>query len=565
MTLDHTAVGTAVPDAPELPSLEDLPSPDDLPSLEFNQPPPVARVAAPLRPLDSAWLKRWSAQLNPRHQPSVSGAAWVSALLRITPDAVTIPASASATHAPAADLSAPSAPVPAGTPAAGSFHAVGPRSMSGASTAVASASRRTAELLAALSTGLDAAERRTVGHAVRTAFITLRIAAELDLAEVTRSELLYAGLLRDAGSTGLSPEDAEEGALARPQAGLPFLARRMSRLRGERGATREAHLSPPDRAAAVVHAMGLPNGVAEAVYSVDERWDGRGYAHLKRDAIPHAARLVAVASAAAEAWAVRTARDRATMTLGHEPASHVAIARVLRLQRGHALDPMLVDVAIRIGEWGLWRDLGNRELTMALLELEPADHIRHSDDEHLDAMCGTFADLVDTRTPRMGRHGQRVADFAGRTGAELGFDALECRELRRAGLLHDIGKLMVPIEYLEKPGALTEHERKVVNEHPRAGAVVLRRSRALAGLAVLMVGHHERLDGEGDFPGFRDQRTALAARVIAVCDRYEAMTAARAYRPLLAPDQVWRLLDEAAVEPLSMRALRALKLVINQA
>ena len=115
-------------------------------------------------------------------------------------------------------------------------------------------------------------------------------------------------------------------------------------------------------------------------------------------------------------------------------------------------------------------------------------------------MCGTFADLVDTRTPRMGRHGQRVADFAERTGAELGFDAMECRELRRAGLLHDIGKLLVPIEYLEKPGALTEHERKVVNEHPRAGAAVLRRSRALAGLAPLMVAHHERLDGEGDFP-----------------------------------------------------------------
>jgi len=554
MTLDHTAWGTAVPVAPEPDSLE--------PTLK--PPEPVARITAPLRLLDSAWLERWSAQLNPRHQPSVSGAAWVSALLRIAPDALATTVAAPAPHSPAADLSAPSAPVVAGTPGTGSFPAVGPRSMSGASIAVASASRRTAELLAALSTGLDAAERRTVGHAVRTAFIALRMAADLKLAEATRSELLYSGLLRDAGSTGLSPEDAEEGAHIQAEAGRPFLARRIPGLRRDRHVTREAHLSPPDRAAAVVHAMGLPSGVADAVFSVDERWDGRGPARLKRDAIPHGARLVAVASAAAEAWAVRTARDQATLTLGHEPASHVAIARALRVQRGRALDPLLVDAVIRLGEWGLWRDLANRELTTALLELEPAEHIRHSDDEHLDAMCGTFADLVDTRTPRMGRHGQRVADFAERTGAELGFDAMECRELRRAGLLHDIGKLLVPIEYLEKPGPLTEHERKVVNEHPRAGAVVLRRSRALAGLAVLMVAHHERLDGEGDFPEFRDQRTALAARVIAVCDRYEAMTAARAYRPLLAPDQVWRLLDEAAIEPLSMQALRALRLVIGQ-
>ena len=99
---------------------------------------------------------------------------------------------------------------------------------------------------------------------------------------------------------------------------------------------------------------------------------------------------------------------------------------------------------------------------------------------------------------------------------------------------------------------LTEHERRVVNGHPRAGAAVLRHSRALAGLAPLMVAHHERLDGEGDFPEYRDERTALAARVIAVCDRYEAMSAVRAYRPLLAPDQVWSLLDQAAIEPLSV-------------
>ena len=111
MTLDHTAVGAAVPIAPELPSLEDLPSLDPT----SNLPPPPARIAAPLRPLDSAWLERWSAQLNPRHQPSVSGAAWVSALLRIAPDAsatrdrgFALPPPLSP-RAPAADLSAPCA------------------------------------------------------------------------------------------------------------------------------------------------------------------------------------------------------------------------------------------------------------------------------------------------------------------------------------------------------------------------------------------------------------------------------------------------------------------------
>ena len=329
---------------------------------------------------------------------------------------------------------------------------VAPRSMSGASSAVASASRRTAELLAALSSALDVAERRAEGHAVRTAFIAVRMAAGLDLDEATRSELLYAGLLRDCGSTGVSPEDAEQVAHAGAEVGRPLLTRGMARLRGDRAPEREPHLSPPDRAAAVVRALGLPEAIAEAVFSVDERWDGRGPARLRHDAIPYAARLVAVASAAAETWAVATAGDPTTLQLGHDATTDPLIGRMIRRRRGHELDPELVDLVVHLGDWGLWRDLADRELSLALLELEPASRLRHSDDDHLDAMCGTFADLVDTRTPRMGRHAHRVADFAERTGEELGFDAIECGELRRAGLLHDIGKLLVPIAYLEKPG-----------------------------------------------------------------------------------------------------------------
>ncbi len=80
-------------------------------------------------------------------------------------------------------------------------------------------------------------------------------------------------------------------------------------------------------------------------------------------------------------------------------------------------------------------------------------------------------------------------------------------ELRRAALLHDIGKLLVPIAFLEKPAELTDAERRVVDEHARAGAAVLGRSRAFARLAPLTVAHHERLDGNGMFPAVSDERS----------------------------------------------------------
>ncbi len=126
-------------------------------------------------------------------------------------------------------------------------------------------------------------------------------------------------------------------------------------------------------------------------------------------------------------------------------------------------------------------------------------------------------------------------------------------------LLHDIGKLLVPISFLEKPAELTDAERRVVDEHARAGAAVLGRSRAFARLAPLTVAHHERLDGNGMFPAVADESVALAARVVALSDRYEAMTAERPYRALLSPAQVWSILDEVVGEPMARTAFRALR------
>jgi putative nucleotidyltransferase with HDIG domain len=402
--------------------------------------------------------------------------------------------------------------------------------------------RRTAELLAALSHGLDAAEGRGSGHAVRTALIATRLAEALDLTEQNRASLLYAGLLRDAGTTGRSPAPGNVSGKHSTPAHQP------------------AHLSRPDRAAAVIKSLALPPSVAEAVCSADERWDGRGPQHLRRDIIPTGARILAAATAAADAVGrVVMSAGRGTPELGE--AARRAAEGVLHAQRGHELDPLVVDTAAKEIPGAFWKRLVEADPVDQLLEAEPAGDIRRSTPEHIDAVCSTFADLVDTRTPMMGRHGVRVAELAHKVAARMGFDPLECREVRRAALLHDIGKLLVPIAYLEKAAELTDAERGVILDHARMGAEILRRSRVLAGLAPLMAGHHEPLDGNGRFPEFSQPRMALAARILAICDRYEAMISERPYRQLLANEQVWHLLEEAATEPLSRQAFLGLRAV----
>ena len=440
-----------------------------------------------------------------------------------------------------------------GGPAAMAPMALSPLMPPAASTGPAlpdAASQRLTELLAALSVVLDSAERRPAGHALRTAYLSARIAAQLSLPDDRRSTLLYAGLLTDIGTTGPGADPDPDVTRSRRAS--------LSRYRRD---TTPAHLSRPHRARAVVATLGLPVAIAEAVATADEHWDGRGPAHTRGDRIPRDGRLLALASAVARMGP--TAADADVRT---GPAAMAAdIDRMLRVERGRSLDPGLVDEVLRMGRAGLWAELAAPSLLERLLELEPHDTIRWTHDRHLDAVAVAFADVVDTRTPRMGRHGRRVAAFAVRTGTELGLESHVLTDLRRAALLHDIGKLLVPIATLEKPAELTEAERRVVDEHARVGAAVLARSRAFARLAPLTVAHHERLDGNGMFPAAVDESVALAARVVALSDRYEAMTAERPYRPLLSPPQVWSILDEVVGEPMARIALRALRRAVVDA
>lgn len=400
------------------------------------------------------------------------------------------------------------------------------------------ATQRLSELLASLSGVLDSAEHRTEGNALRTAYVAGRIAAHISLPDDQRVGLLYAGLLADIGTVG--PVGDADPDLSR--------ARRPGLTRYRRDAT-PAHLARPLRARAVIATLGLPEHIAETVAAADERWDGHGPTRMRGDRIPRDGRLLALAAAVAGLGPTATSAD---------------VERHLRAERGRSLDPGLVDEVLRMGRT-LSLDLAEPNLLERMLELEPVDAIRWTHDRTLDAVAVAFADVVDTRTPLMGRHGRRVAAFAVRTGSELGLDVANLTEIRRAALLHDVGKLLVPISYLEKPSELTETERRVVDEHARAGAAVLARSRAFARLAPLTVAHHERLDGNGMFPAVPEETVALGARVIALSDRYEAMTAARPYRPMLSPTQVWSILDEVVGEPMARVALRALRRAVVDA
>lgn len=525
-----------------------------------SQRPPLARdtVArrhpAPLRPMERAWLLTWRTELDPSRWATVPATTMVSHLIREQVEPVLQPSLGWRFAPPSTTEVDPPGrrPAPAWPAVDAGAERPAPRSMGIAPAHAYGVARRTAEVLAVLSACLDPAERRPAGHAVRVAYLASRIAAELEMGDDMRSDLLYAGLLRDAGSTGLEPADVEPAGSGRGRRGrtLRRPAVTVSTVSGGSSMAGAPHLSRPDRAAALVRVLRLSPGVMEAVASAEERWDGKGPRRERRTAVPTGARVLTLAVTAALAAA--------------EPdASPPVIERALRRERGDVLDPELVDRVIELGRSGLWADVTAPDLTEQMLDLEPLHRIRQSDDVGLDGIAGAFADLVDTRTPMMGRHGRRVAEFAARTSVALGLEARVAVDVRRAALLHDLGKLLVPIAYLEKPAALSAHEKHVIDDHARFGSAVLSRSRVLGGLAPLIAGHHERLDGTGRFPALVDDDRELGSRIIALADRFEAMTAERPYRPAMMPAQAWAELHREVSEPLASVVLKVMERTIG--
>ena len=157
-------------------------------------------------------------------------------------------------------------------------------------------------------------------------------------------------------------------------------------------------------------------------------------------------------------------------------------------------------------------------------------------------MAEAFAQVIDAKSPYTARHSERVAEIAVATATTLGFPDESLRDLRRAGLLHDIGKLAISNLILDKPGKLTEEEFAAVKRHPLVTEQILRRVTRFADIADIAAAHHEKLDGSGYHRGVRGDELGLPARVLAVADIFEAMTADRPYRQPMEMEQALELM-----------------------
>jgi HD-GYP domain-containing protein (c-di-GMP phosphodiesterase class II) len=432
---------------------------------------------------------------------------------------------------------------------------------------------RFSEIIAALSLSLDITQGHPEGHCMRTALIGMRLAEELRLSTMDRSALFYALLLKDLGCSSNAAKIAylfgADDQLVKRSARLIDWTRpgealghcwahcapggtafqkllkiaEIARL-GKAGGKKIAEIRC-QRGADIARLLQLPEATAQAIYDLDEHWDGKGNpCGIAGEQISLLGRICCLAQTVEVFFS----------TYGLSAALEVAQERC-----GTWFDPEVV-AALRAakGDSDFWERLLQADLVGELKRWEPEDEVLLADEACLDRVALAFAKVVDAKSPWTYEHSENVARITVGVAQQFGCADELLRDLRRAALLHDIGKLGVSNTILDKPARPTDEEFAQIRRHPEFSQRILENVAAFGTLAEVCGGHHERLDGKGYYRGLAGDEICWATRVLTIADVCEAMSARRPYRNAMSWDQIQEILRrdiETGVDPDCLTAL----------
>jgi HD-GYP domain-containing protein (c-di-GMP phosphodiesterase class II) len=434
---------------------------------------------------------------------------------------------------------------------------------------------RLAAVVSALSQALDLSTGQPPGHSVKSCILGMRIGQEYGLSTTQLTELYYALLLKDCGCSGnasktfhaLAADDlaakrdlkvtdwtsvgleSMRYALSHVAVGKPFLERVRVLLRltlTQKAHARDVTKLRCERGATLARLMGLPEGSAAAILDLDEHWDGSGYPeNLRGRQINLYSRIMLLAQTL-ETFAAAQSAESAE--------------QIIQKRSQKWFDPDLVKASLSLARRSqLWTGINSTNCGQVVLSLDRAEAKLTPGDETLDAICGAFAQIVDAKSPFTFNHSNGVANASVAIARTLNLPRERVIFVRHAALLHDLGKLGVSNAILEKPGKLDDHEWKAMRRHPEDTWLILRSIPHCEELCEVAASHHEKLNGTGYYRKLTAEQLSTEARIIAVADIFDALSAKRPYRDSLPLETVFGILRKDSPHAIDGDCVRALE------
>ena len=409
--------------------------------------------------------------------------------------------------------------------------------------------RRLTELAGALSLATDLAHGAPPEHQLRVAVLCSRVAADLGLNQQDQQDAFDAGLLRWLGCTGAAqplarwvgdeiaahrrgarfdkPYDPLLEVIRNAGAGFRLGQRAVVLAGALRSGPGLLFGNTCEAAAELAGRLGYSAAVVTALEVAFERFDGKGWpGTMAGEAIPVPARIA------------MAAEDLVTIA---EFAGPETAAGELGKRAGRQHDPAVVAVARRVHP-AIHDDFRSGDAWALLAAADPKPAPPIGDDE-LDDRLLVVADFVDLKVPTMAGHSRAVARLSAAAAGIVGGDPVEAR---RAGLLHDIGRVSVSNDVWTRSEPLSSADRERVRLAPYHTERIWSHSAWLAPIGALASQHAERLDGSGYHRGLAGSALSTAARVLQAASRYQTMIEERPHRPAHPPRHAAQQLRAAA-------------------
>ncbi len=352
-------------------------------------------------------------------------------------------------------------------------------------------------LIEGLSYALDAAEKSYFSHSKHVAYLSVMIAKELNLSAELQEDLYYAALLHDIGASNT------------------YLLEEHCRIGRD-----------------IVSELPLNKVIAEYVYYHHEYYNGSGPFKLMKDEIPL-------------------------------PSQIICISNTFEIQFGRKV-LLNYDTSIKMKKWiENNKELFNPEIISALDRLIGKEYIlldnytyefsdvlarrietvgRDLDFDEVKLFAYAFSKIIDNRSPFTYEHSKGIANLATKITKQLGYDTEIQNKMYVAALLHDIGKLVISNDIIDKEGKLNEEERYEMNKHTYYTRWILEQIDGFEDITDYAANHHEKLNGNG-YPFHKDaKQLGELDRIMAICDIYQALTEDRPYRSRMPEEKVWSII-----------------------
>ncbi|MBV9484665.1 MAG: hypothetical protein JO246_01255 [Frankiaceae bacterium] len=406
---------------------------------------------------------------------------------------------------------------------------------------------RLAELVAALSLGIDLGFDQPMEHVLRQCLIALRMADLLELAEEQRLAVYYSALLIGVGCHTDAHEQAKwfgddiAGKATKYDHDMRGLASTLNGLRSLGAGNQPLHrlrvglefllyghkdvdgmvASHSQLARSLAVELGLSQAVQQAVGTSYERWDGRGWpGELQGTQIPIESRLAQFAE---------------FIEVAHRTGGVSAARQLAQERAGAQFDPELSALFIDHTD-AIVEGLDETRTWDAVIDAEPSLRMTLTQAQAESALLGV-ADFIDLKSPYTLGHARAVADYAGAAARRLMLAPADIALAKHAGVVHGFGRLGVSNAIWDKRGPLAVGEWERVRMHPYLTERMLCQSEWLAPLGAVAVQLRERLDGSGYPRGLNGSGLSMPARILAAADVYQSMIEPRPYRAALPVDE----------------------------